>query len=116
MYDASPYLNVSDKWKQTYEQWPWQKLPPYAMGSGYLIAGSAIEPLLAAAQVIPFPFPNGAFEDEFITAFCSAIANVTFRTSPERYYTRHDFFLLKFFVLLTQPIYFFAAGKGFMLK
>ena len=69
----------------TYEQWPWEKLPPYAMGSCYLIAGRAIGPLVAAAQVIPFPQPNGSFEDLYVTSFCAEIANVTFRTSPSKY-------------------------------
>ena len=63
----------------SYDQWPWEKIPPHAMGSGYLIAGSAINPLLAAAQVTPFPQPNGAFEDLYISSLCAEIANVTFR-------------------------------------
>ena len=72
----------SDKWQLTFEQWPWKRLPHYAMGSGYLVAGSAINPLLAAAQVVPFH----QFEDLYVTSLCAQIANVTFRTSSgDRY-------------------------------
>ena len=70
---------------QTYEQWPWKKMPKYAMGSGYLIAGRAIGPLVAAAQVIPFPQPNGALEDLYVTSLCAEIAQVSFRSSENRY-------------------------------
>ena len=59
-------------------------MPKYAMGSGYLIAGSAVHPLLAAAQVVPFPQPNGAYEDLYVTSLCAEIANVTFRSSSDR--------------------------------
>ena len=55
------------------------------MGSAYLISGSAIYQLLAAAQVVPFPFPNGSFEDLYISSLCAEIANVTFQTSIDRF-------------------------------
>ena len=78
------YRCLLDKLKQTSEHWPWEKMPTYAMGSGYLIAGSAIHPLLAAAQVTPFPQPNGAFEDLYATSLCAEIANVAFRSYFDR--------------------------------
>jgi hypothetical protein len=61
----------------TYEQWPWQKVPYFLLGCVYLISGSAISPLLAAAQVTPYLYPNGASEDVYITGILPEIANVT---------------------------------------
>ena len=73
--------HISAKWELTYEQWPWKNLPPYLQGSGYLIAGKAISPLLAAAQVTPLSQPN---EDVFITGILTEIANVTVRSVRDR--------------------------------
>lgn len=42
------------------------------MGASILISGSAIEPLLAAAQTIPF-LP---FDDVYLTGLCSSKAGV----------------------------------------
>jgi len=63
----------------SYEQWPWQKLPPFLAGSAYLISGSAIGPLLAAAQVTPYH--NGSPEDVYITGILTEIAKVIIRSS-----------------------------------
>jgi len=63
------------------DQWPWQKLPHFILGSVYLISGSAILPLLAAAQVTPYLYPNGAPEDVYINGILAEIANVTVRST-----------------------------------
>jgi hypothetical protein len=64
-------LFCKDKWQLSLKEWPWKALPYYAMGSGYLIAGTAIHPLLAAAQVVPFH----KFEDVYVTSLCAGISH-----------------------------------------
>ena len=66
----------------TYEQWPWINFPTYLQGSSYLISGTAIGPLVAAAQVTPFSQPN---EDIFTTGILTEIANVTIRPVIDRW-------------------------------
>jgi len=69
------------KGQLSYEQWPWKKLPPFLAGSSYLISGSVIHSLLAAAQVTPYLWPNGSPEDVYITGILTEIAKVTIRSS-----------------------------------
>ena len=65
----------------TYEQWPWKDYPHYVQGSAFLISGSAIYPLLAAAQVTPYLWPNGSAEDVYISGILTEIANITVRST-----------------------------------
>ena len=65
------------KGQLSYEQWPWQKLPPFLAGSSYLISGSVIHSLLVAAQVTPYLHA----EDVYITGILTEIAKVTIRSS-----------------------------------
>ena len=64
-----------------YEQWPWNNFPPYVQGSAFLISGSAIHHLLAAAQVTLYLWPNGSPDDLYVSGILSEIANVTVRRS-----------------------------------
>ena len=57
----------------TYEEYPWHNYPNYLSGCSYLIVGKALHPLLAAAQTVPYH----AFDDLYLTGFCSERANVT---------------------------------------
>ena len=56
----------------SHERWPWPTYPPYIQGKCYLITGSAIASLLAAAITIPF-LP---FEDLYLTGMCAKKAKV----------------------------------------
>ena len=67
-----------------YEQWPWINYPDYyVLGRTYLISGSAIHQLLAAAQVTPY----FSFEDIYVGGILSEIANVTILQSTNRRYS-----------------------------
>ena len=66
----------------TYDQWPLEDFPPFLHGSSYLLSGTAIGPLLAAAQVTPFAQPN---EDIYVTGILTQIANVTIQYIHDRY-------------------------------
>ena len=68
----------------TYEQWPWKNYSPFLLGSSYLISGTAIGPLVAAAQVTPFCQPNGSTEDVYVTGILTQKANVTIRSVIDR--------------------------------
>ena len=70
---------ILDKHQFTYEQWPWKNLPPYVEGPAFLISGSAIHSLLAAAQVTPYLWPNGSPDDLYVGGILSELANVTVR-------------------------------------
>lgn len=56
----------------SYEIWPWPKFPPYIYGGCYLIAQTAIVPLLAATQTTPY-LP---FEDLYLLGVCARKARV----------------------------------------
>ena len=62
----------------TYDEWPWKNVPPYVEGSGYLISGTAVGPLVAAAQVTSISLP---LEDLFVAGILAEKANVTIRTN-----------------------------------
>ena len=68
------------KFSISYEEWPWFDYPPYVMGGAILMSGTAVRPLLAAAQTLPFV----PFEDVYLTGLCSLRAGVQLWTS-ERY-------------------------------
>ena len=69
----------------SYKQWPWKSFPPYLQGSSYLISGTAITSLVAAAQVTPFCQPNGSIEDIYVTGILTEVANVTVRSVRDRF-------------------------------
>ena len=56
----------------SHERWPWPTYPTYLHGKCYLITGSEIASLLAAAITIPF-LP---FEDLYLTGMCTKKAKV----------------------------------------
>jgi hypothetical protein len=68
-----------EKFRLSYEQWPWSNVPPYVTGGGYLIAGCAIHRLLAAAQVTPFIW----LEDLFLSGLLAEKVGITLRPSIE---------------------------------
>ena len=89
----------------TYEQWPWMTAPNYVDGSSYLISGTAIGPLVAAAQVTPFFQPNGSSEDVYVTGILTEVANVTLRFASEKYKLH--------FYMLCSPFYDFCFKISF---
>lgn len=52
--------------------WPWSNYPPYITGGAYLMDKTAVAPLLAAAQTIPYLH----IEDIYLSGLCARKAGV----------------------------------------
>ena len=63
---------LGEKWFVSWDKWPWEYYPTYIMGGSYLIAGTAIDSLLAAASTTPF----FDFEDVYLSGLCAPKAGV----------------------------------------
>lgn len=61
------------KWGLPYECYPWNTYPRYYQGAAVLMAGSAVGPLLSAAQTIPYH----PIDDLYLTGFCAERAGVS---------------------------------------
>ena len=72
------------KWGYSDEMWPWSRLPKYLDGPCYLISGSAVGPLLAAAQTTPYFIS----EDVYLFGLCSRKVGVLIRSST-RYFEQN---------------------------
>ena len=51
------HIFIKARHQFTYDQWPWNNFPSFLEGSAFLISGSAIPHLLAAAQVTQLSDP-----------------------------------------------------------
>ena len=75
------HILIKARHQFTYDQWPWNNFSSFLEGSAFLISGSAIPHLLAAAQVTPYLWPNGSPDDLYVSGILSEIANVAVRQS-----------------------------------
>ncbi|XP_059351834.1 lactosylceramide 1,3-N-acetyl-beta-D-glucosaminyltransferase-like [Daphnia carinata] len=98
--EPSVYGTASDsivrrdgKFEISLEVWPWSKYPIYSMGAAILMAGSAMEPLLAACQTTPYFL----FDDAYLIGLCTSKAGIAVRVS--------DRFLAGYADQLPEPCY-----------